>query len=340
MVVEGILAADHLLTRILPEYSSQNSRRVAILVGAPRIPTKSPQSRGFRQGAVDGNVPRMTFSPMKSRFTAARTPRLVSALTFLAVFALSITSAFAGGSISYSKKVVQESGGGWHLMMTVSYGGKPNTAHVPMRFTFTPTAITERFLDDAHGDKPQSRKIPLVGQTALNESVDVDFSDPSGRIYDKTRFDFTITRSHNFVAGDYSVTVHRADGGALGGAQTLTLEGENPVIDRRSIQFVGTSKQGQGTGRRCRRARGHGQENDTPPTAAAAEAPAAPAEGARAPRRKILGRIPQRPLKYRRDRTVADATRCPPAEGIETGLFALACAAALAWRLRQRRLPL
>jgi hypothetical protein len=50
-------------------------------------------------------------------------------------------------------------------MMTIIYGGKPVTAHVPMRFTFVPTAILENFLDDAHGDKPQERKILLVGQT-------------------------------------------------------------------------------------------------------------------------------------------------------------------------------
>ena len=282
VVVEGVFAADHLLACILPEYSSLNSRPIAILVGDPRIPTKSPQSRGFRQGALDGNVPRMTFSPMKSRFTAARTPRLVSALTFLAVFALSITSAFAGGSISVQQEDRARIGGGWHLMMTVSYGGKPNTAHVPMRFTFTPTAITERYLDDAHGDKPQSRKIPLVGQMALNESVDVDFSDPSGKIYDKTRFGFTITRSHNFVAGDYSVTVHRADGGALGGAQTLTLEGENPVIDRRAIQFVGTSSKDKKPAADAG-APAAAAKTDTPPAAAAAEAPAAPTEGTTPP---------------------------------------------------------
>jgi hypothetical protein len=278
----------------------------------------------------------MTLTPTKSRFTAARTPRLVSALTFLAVFALSITSAFAGGSISYSKKVVQESGGGWHLMMTVSYGGKPNTAHVPMRFTFTPTAITERFLDDAHGDKPQSRKIPLVGQSALNESVDVDFSDPSGKIYDKTRFDFTITRSHNYVAGDYSVTVHRADGGALGGAQTLTLEGENPVIDRRAIQFVASSKDKKPAADAG--APAATAKNDPPPTAAA-EAPAAPAEGATPPA-EDPATDPAAAAKVPPGSHGCGCRTVPARGGIETGLFALACAAALAWRLRQRRLPL
>ena len=127
-------------------------------------------------------------------------------------------------------------------MMTILYGGKPVTAHVPMRFTFVPTAILENFLDDAHGDKPQKRKIPLVGQTPMQESVDVDFSDSRGKMSDRTRFDFNISRSHNFVAGDYSVTVHRPDGATVGTTQTLVLLGDNPVIDRRTISFVGAKK--------------------------------------------------------------------------------------------------
>jgi hypothetical protein len=171
----------------------------------------------------------------------ARTKFLGSVLAFLGVFSLVVGSALAAGSITYSKKEVQEANGGWHLMMTIVYGGKPNTAHVPMRFSFTPTAVYENYLDDQHGDRPQKRIIPLVGQTPLNESVDVDFADPRGKMFDRTRFDFTITRSHNFAAGEYSVTVHRADGNQVGTAQTIRLLGDNPVIDRRAISFVSSS---------------------------------------------------------------------------------------------------
>ncbi|HKQ69622.1 MAG TPA: hypothetical protein VJT73_09795 [Polyangiaceae bacterium] len=206
---------------------------------------------------------------------------LVSVSAFLCAFALTLGNAFAGGSISYAKKEIQESGGGWHLMMTVSYGGKPHLAHVPMRFTFTPTAILENFLDDAHGDKPQKRKIALVGQTPIQESVDVDFSDPRGKLYDKTRFDFTITRSHNFSAGDYSVTVHKADGSPVGGAVTLVLLGDNPVIDRRAISFVGAKKEKDkdktggtdaGTGTSATETKTAAAEGETPATGPAASA--------------------------------------------------------------------
>jgi MYXO-CTERM domain-containing protein len=165
----------------------------------------------------------------------------VFAMSLWATMTLLVGTAFAAGSITYAKKEIHEENGGWHIQMTIVYGGKPNTPHVPMRFSFTPTAIQENYLDDAHGDRPQKRTIPLVGQMPNNESVDVDFSDPRGKLFDRTRFDFTVSRAHNFSAGEYSVTVHRADGVQVGTAQTLRFTGDNPVIDRRSISFVGNS---------------------------------------------------------------------------------------------------
>jgi MYXO-CTERM domain-containing protein len=190
---------------------------------------------------------------------------LIFVLTFFGVFAVAAQTAWAAGSIQYSKTHIQESNGGWHLQMTIIYGGKPSMAHVPMRFKFTPVAYFESYLDDKHGEKPQKRTIPLVGQTPINESVDVDFADTRGKIFDRTRFDFTITRSHNFAAGEYDVVVHRADGAQIGQKVKLILEGDNPVIDRRAISFVDSSK-----------------KREDPKPAAAATAPstteAAPAE--------------------------------------------------------------
>jgi MYXO-CTERM domain-containing protein len=172
---------------------------------------------------------------------------LVSILAFFGVFVLSAQTAWAAGSITYSKTRIQESNGGWNLQMTIVYGGTPKIGHVPLRFTFTPVAFFESYLDDKHGDKAQKRTIPLSGQTPINESVDVGFSDPRGKIFDRTRFDFTISRSHNFAAGEYDVVVHRADGAQVGGKQKLILEGENPVIDRRAISFVDSSKKKDNT---------------------------------------------------------------------------------------------
>jgi MYXO-CTERM domain-containing protein len=160
----------------------------------------------------------------------------------LAVLVFVATSAFAGGSVKFAKREFREASGGWNLMMTIDYGSTPSIPHQPLKFQFTPTAVYERYLDDQHGETPQTRLIALTGQMPLFESVDVDFSDGRGKIYKVTKFDFTITRSHNFAAGEYSVVVKRADGGSIGGAQTIKLDGDNPVVDRRAISFVASKK--------------------------------------------------------------------------------------------------
>ncbi len=272
----------------------------------------------------------------------ARTTSVASALAFLGVFLLVIESAFAAGSISYAKKEIQESGGGWHLMMTIVYGGKPNTPHVPMRFSFTPTAIYENYLDDAHGEKPQKRTIPLVGQTPLNESVDVDFSDPRGKMYDRTRFDFTVTRSHNFAAGEYSVTVHRGDGGQVGTAQTLRFGGDNPVIDRRAISFVASGPK-----------KDKDKDKAAAPAAPTGDAkPAAAAEGdkaAAAPAGDAPAATADKPAATDPGNDPAAQEKVPPAShgcgcrvgdrnrSTWLGSFGLAMVGLAAWRARRSR---
>jgi MYXO-CTERM domain-containing protein len=270
-----------------------------------------------------------------------RTPLLVSWLAFLGAFALLLGTAFAAGTITYSKKEIAESNGGWHIQMTIIYGGKPTTPHVPMRFSFTPTAIQENYLDDAHGERPQKRTIPLVGQMPLNESVDVDFSDPRGKLYDRTRFDFTVTRSHNFSAGEYSVVVHRADGGQIGTAQTLRFTGDNPVIDRRSISFVGTSSKKD----KDKDKPAAGGDNATP---AADSKPAAAAEGDKAATPAAETPPADKPADPGNDPAALE--KVPPSSkgcgcrtvgrpGAPLGTFALALVGLSFWRLRRRRAP-
>jgi MYXO-CTERM domain-containing protein len=267
---------------------------------------------------------------------------LVSALAFLGAFVLLVGTAFAAGSITYSKKEIAESNGGWHLQMTLVYGGKPNTAHVPMRFSFTPTAIYENYLDDAHGDRPQKRTIPLVGQMPINESVDVDFSDPRGKLYDRTRFDFTVTRAHNFSAGEYSVTVHRADGVQVGTAQTIRFSGDNPVIDRRSISFVGTSSKKD----KDKDKAPAGNDNATP---AADSKPAAAAEGTPAPAADPAAAPADKPADPGNDPAALEKVppsskgcgcRTPGSGGSSSfGAFALVLAGLAFCRLRRRPSP-
>src|SRR5689334_18932890 len=177
----------------------------------PRRSAAFSRTFPYPRGIARGGKSVVTCRPMK----LACAKFLVSVWAFFGVF-VAVAPAFAAGSITWGKTHIQETGGSWHLQMTIVYGGKPSLAHVPMRFSFTPTAFFERYLDDKHGDKPQTRTIPLVGQQPINESVDVDFADTRGKIFDRTKFDFNISRSHNFSAGEYDVIVHRADGAQLG----------------------------------------------------------------------------------------------------------------------------
>jgi MYXO-CTERM domain-containing protein len=164
--------------------------------------------------------------------------RAVTALTLVWLLCFTIGTAFALGTLTYARREITESNGGWHLAMTIVLPQAPVTPHQVFKFSFTPTSYFERFLDDAHGEKPQLRKQPLVGQTPIVESVDVDFSDARGKTFNRTHFDFNIPRSHNFSAGEYTVNVRRGDGAQIGNAQTLVLLGDNPIIDRRAISFV------------------------------------------------------------------------------------------------------
>jgi hypothetical protein len=112
---------------------------------------------------------------------------------------------------------------------------------VPIKFLFTKTMVFERALVDGHTD-PVINRQALQNQTPSIESLDVDFADGSGKIFKGTRFDFGLTRQRGFEAGEYKVQVRTSDGIDIGGTQTLTLNGDNPVVDRRAITFNAKDK--------------------------------------------------------------------------------------------------
>jgi MYXO-CTERM domain-containing protein len=160
---------------------------------------------------------------------------------FFALLALS-SQALAAGSFKLKTTTASETGGQWHIFVTVELPRPPATAHVPMKFLFTKEAVFERDLVDNHGDTPVTNQMVLTNQTPSVESVDVDFADGSGKIFKGTRFDFSLSRDRGYEAGIYQVKVRTSDGLDIGGAQRLTLNGDNPVIDRRSITFNAKEK--------------------------------------------------------------------------------------------------
>ncbi|MCC6555394.1 MAG: MYXO-CTERM sorting domain-containing protein [Polyangiaceae bacterium] len=156
---------------------------------------------------------------------------------------LAATPARAAGTVTIADRSPKEDDGRWKLKMTINYGATPHLAHIPMIFSFTPTVHYERALTDQSPEKPILNRIPLQGQQSINENMDVGFSDGSGKIFNITKFDFVLRRDRGFEAGEYDLKITRTtDGVQMGQTFKITLQGDNPVIDRRAIVFAGGDK--------------------------------------------------------------------------------------------------
>lgn len=149
--------------------------------------------------------------------------------------------AFAAGQFKLKSTEVQEVSGAWHLYVTIELPKAPLTAHQPLKFVFTKTAVYERSLVDGRNDPVMSVQT-VSDPTPAVENLDVDFADPSGKIFKGTRFDFGLTRTRGFEAGEYTVELRTSDGTTIGTKQNLKLKGENPVVDRRAIAFNAKDK--------------------------------------------------------------------------------------------------
>jgi MYXO-CTERM domain-containing protein len=183
--------------------------------------------------AVPRRAPRAPYHPLSF---AAAALALIGAL-------LATLPAHAAGSVLIADRSPKEDDGRWKLKMTIKYGGMPHLAHIPMLFSFTHTVHYERALTDQSPEKPILVRIPLQGQQAINESMDVGFSDGSGKTFDITKFDFVLRRDRGFEAGEYDLKITRAhDGAQMGQTMKNTLQGDKPIIDRRAIVFAGEKK--------------------------------------------------------------------------------------------------
>ena len=174
-----------------------------------------------------------------------RTPKIRQALfALLAAIATLILfprAAHAVGTFKLRSTEVNEVSGAWHLYVTIELPKAPLTAHQSMKFLFTKTMVYERSLVDGHNEPVMNRQA-LENQTPSVESLDVDFADPTGKIFKGTRFDFGLTRARGYEAGEYKVEVRTSDGTTIGGPAKLILKGDNPVVDRRAIAFNAKEK--------------------------------------------------------------------------------------------------
>jgi MYXO-CTERM domain-containing protein len=166
----------------------------------------------------------------------------VTITLFCALLALP-RPALALGTVTLTSREPTEVDGRWKLNMTIAYGSIPPIPHIPVIFSFQATSLYERQLNDKSPEKPVVVRLPLVNQQAINESMDIGFSDASGKVFKVTKFDFVIKRDHGFEAGEYDLKIKREDDGAqIGQTLRLVLHGDNPVVDRRAIVFSGEGK--------------------------------------------------------------------------------------------------
>jgi hypothetical protein len=185
-----------------------------------------------------------------SSFRAAARRRVSQLATWIAlVIGLSLVatgaprSAFALGTVKVEKSTLEEVDGRWKLKLVMDYGSQPEINFVPMLFVFTPTMLYERACTDQSKDKPIINKIPLQNQQSINEQLDVGFSDGTGKTFKETHFDFMIRRDRGFEAGEYTLEIKRAsDAKTMGSKIKLVLNGNNKVVDRRAMNFVGEKK--------------------------------------------------------------------------------------------------
>lgn len=164
--------------------------------------------------------------------------RYFAALVLLLGIGLLALPALAAGRAIWKQTKVKEEDKSWKVSLEIHLQREPDLAHMPVRFAFTPTSYFERALVDGRKE-PVTREIPLQHQQPIIESMDVGFLDPgTGKTSKRTRFSFRVTRDRGFEAGRYEVKVvdARTDED-MGGTTTLTLEGENEVVDRRSMVF-------------------------------------------------------------------------------------------------------
>jgi MYXO-CTERM domain-containing protein len=144
---------------------------------------------------------------------------------------------------SYTIKTpeVTESGGEWHIKVRIDLSRPPAMMHTPMRFTFSKEAVDERAIM-TKGAEPVHNRVVLETSQKQIVGLDVDFADPSGKVFKSTYFEFDLARKDGyFEAGEYLVTLSGADGD-VGTAQKLVLKGDNPPVYRGSMDFSGDPK--------------------------------------------------------------------------------------------------
>jgi hypothetical protein len=150
-------------------------------------------------------------------------------------------SAFAVGNFTLKTPSVDEKSGEWHVKVRIDLPHPPPMMHTPMRFTFSKEAVDERAIMKK-GAEPEHHRMVLDTEPKQIVSLDVDFADPAGKVFKSTYFEFDLERKDGyFEAGEYSMSLSGPDG-QIGGAQKITLKGDNPPVYRGAMDFSSDAK--------------------------------------------------------------------------------------------------
>jgi hypothetical protein len=172
-------------------------------------------------------LPRRRLGPVSKLFAVA----------LLAAASLWSALALAAGNFAVKTPEPTEKGGEWHVKVRIDLSRPPAMMHVPMRLTFVKQAVDERAIM-SKGAEPVHNRMVLDTQPKQIVSMDVDFADPAGKVFKSTYFEFDLRRDSGFFeAGEYLVSLSGPDGD-VGGAQKLTLKGDNPTVYRGAMDFA------------------------------------------------------------------------------------------------------
>ncbi|MEM9696901.1 MAG: hypothetical protein AAGA56_30475 [Myxococcota bacterium] len=159
-------------------------------------------------------------------------------LIIASLIAVAPRVAFARGSVTPKKNPIQERKGRWRLDLRINYGGRPDRAVMPVDFIFKKTAVYQRFLTDDSPNEPMRKTEPVKNALPQIEPQTISFSNSvSGKAEATTNFRIDIRRNEYFEAGEYELTLKLANGRTIGRKVKLRLQGDNKVINRKSIEF-------------------------------------------------------------------------------------------------------
>jgi hypothetical protein len=164
-----------------------------------------------------------------------------TALLALVAVVLAPSRALAAGNFTIKTTEVTESSGEWKVKVRIDLPRSPPMMHIPMRFTFSKEVVDERAIMQKGADPVHHRMVQDTPAKQI-QSMDVDFADPSGKVFKSTYFEFSLRRDGGyFEAGEYLVSLSGPDGD-VGGSQKLMLKGDNPPVYRGAMDFTGDSK--------------------------------------------------------------------------------------------------